>query len=66
MVMLLTPTCAWTCLTVYLPEDAEDHDRCDERYEGNAVADGVANLHLPEKFALTNKSEINASHKEAD
>lgn len=52
------------CLTVYLPEDAEDHNSCGKRYEGNTVADGVANLHLPEKLALTNKSKIDASHKE--
>lgn len=62
--MLLTAT--WTCLAVHLPEDAEDHDRCDERYEGNAVADGVADLHLPEEFALTNKRSMQATKKLTD
>lgn len=36
----------------YLPEDAKDDDRGDERDEGNAVTDGVADLHLPEKLPL--------------
>lgn len=40
--------CAWVCL----PEDAEDHDSRDQRHEGDAVANGVADLHLPKKFAL--------------
>lgn len=35
------------------PEDAEDHDSRDQRHEGDAVADGVADLHLPEELALS-------------
>lgn len=44
-------------LCVYVPEDAEDHNSCGERYEGHAVANGVANLHLPEKLALKKKQQ---------
>lgn len=54
------------CLTLfllYVPEDAEDHNSCGERYEGNTVADGVANLHLPEKLALKRKK---TSHSEGN
>lgn len=40
-----------------IPEDAEDHDGCGERNEGNAVADGVAYLHLPEELALKGKEK---------
>lgn len=39
----------------YVPEDAEDHNSCGKRDEGNTVADGVANLHLPEKPSLLKK-----------
>lgn len=42
--------CVSLCL--YLPEDAKDHNSCGKRNEGNTVADGVADLHLPEKRAL--------------
>lgn len=35
------------------PEDAEDHDSRKQRHEGDAVADGVADLHLPEELALS-------------
>lgn len=45
--------CSTVCLNV--PEDAEDHDGRGKRYERNTVADRVADLHLPEELALTNK-----------
>lgn len=45
----------------YTPEDAEDHDGRGERNEGNAVADGVAYLHLPEELALKGKEKNTAS-----
>lgn len=44
-------------LYFYLPEDAEDHDSCGKRYEGDAVTNGVANLHLPEKLTLMTKKK---------
>lgn len=42
-----------------LPEDAEDHDSRDQRHQGDAVADGVADLHLPQKFALMEEEQGN-------
>lgn len=50
--------CSTVCL--YVPEDAEDHDGRGKRYERNTVADRVADLHLPEKLALTNKEYKNS------
>lgn len=45
------------CVSLYLPEDAKDHNSCGKRNEGNTVADGVADLHLPEKLALMEKKK---------
>lgn len=45
------------CHGLYLPEDAEDHDSRDQGHEGDAVADGVADLHLPEEFALSKQQQ---------
>lgn len=40
-----------------LPEDAEDDDSRDQGHEGDAVADGVADLHLPQEFALSKQQQ---------
>lgn len=45
-------------LYFYVPKDAEDHNSCGKRDEGNAVANSVADLHLPEKPSLL-KTHIN-------
>lgn len=37
---------------VYLPENAEDNNSCNQRDERNSVTNGIANLHLPEKLSL--------------
>lgn len=53
-----------TVFFIYTPEDAEDHNSCGKRDEGNTVANSVANLHLPEKPSLlkkTNKKKKNIS-----
>lgn len=39
------------------PQDAEDDDGGGERDQGDAVADGVADLHLQEKLPLKTKRE---------
>lgn len=44
-----------SAVRLYVPEDAEDRDGRGKRYERNTVSDRVADLHLPEKLALTNK-----------
>lgn len=50
----------------YVPEDAEDHNSCGKRYEGHTVANGVANLHLPEKLSLKKNNSINRGHSEGN
>lgn len=49
--------CHGRVFRLYLPEDAEDHDSRDQGHEGDAVADGVADLHLPEEFALSRQQQ---------
>ena len=51
------------CGSQCLPEDAEDEDGSEERGEGDAVADGVAHLHLPEEPPLQETADTYKQQK---